>query len=146
MKKFFLAIFILGFFSSCDSIRNQNISGDEEEAMNLHNRNDTTTVQMIDSVFAIGKIKEGENASFSYRFKNTGNKPLVISSANASCGCTVPEKPEQPIMPGETGYIKVVFHSKGRVGPIQKVVQVASNAYPEMPVLKLTGEVLAKSN
>lgn len=114
--------------------------------MNLHNRNDTTRVQMIDSVFAIGKIKEGENASFSYRFKNIGNKPLVISAANASCGCTVPEKPEQPIMPGETGYIKVVFHSKGRVGPIQKEVQVLSNAYPEIPVLRLTGEVLAKTN
>lgn len=146
MKKLFSVFIILGFLYSCNNIRNENVSGDEQEAMNLHNRNDTTAVQMIDSVFAIGTIKEGENASFSYRFKNTGKKPLVISSANASCGCTVPEKPEQPIMPGETGYIKVVFHSKGRVGPIQKVVHVVSNAYPEIPVLKLTGEVLAKSN
>lgn len=146
MKKVFSIFLILGFLYSCDNIRNENVSGDEQEAMNLHNRNDTTSVKMIDSVFVIGKITEGENASFSYRFKNTGEKPLVISSANASCGCTVPEKPEQPIMPGETGFIKVVFHSKGRVGPIQKVVQVVSNAYPEIPVLKLTGEVMAKSN
>ena len=145
MKKLFSLFLILGFLYSCN-IRNENVSGNEQEAMKLHNRNDTTSVQMIDSVFAIGKIKEGENATFSFRFKNTGDKPLVISSANASCGCTVPEKPEQPIMPGETGFIKVVFNSKGRVGPIQKVVQVVSNAYPEIPVLKLTGEVLAQSN
>ena len=143
MKKVFSIFLILGFLYSCN-IRNENVSGNEEEAMKLHSRNDTTTVQMIDSVFAIGKIKEGENASFSFRFKNTGQKPLVISSANASCGCTVPEKPEQPIMPGETGFIKVSFNSKGRVGPIQKVVQVVSNAYPEIPVLHLTGEVLAQ--
>lgn len=143
MKKVFSVFLVLSFLYSCN-IRNENVSGNEEEAMNLHSRNDTTSVQMIDSVFAIGQIKEGENANFSFRFKNTGKKPLVISSANASCGCTVPEKPEQPIMPGETGFIKVVFHSKGRVGPIQKVVQVVSNAYPEIPVLHLTGEVLAQ--
>ena len=143
MKKVFSIFLILGFLYSCN-IRNEHVSGNEVEAMKLHGRNDTTTVQMIDSVFAIGKIKEGEDANFSFRFKNTGKNPLVISSANASCGCTVPEKPEQPIMPGETGFIKVVFHSKGRVGPIQKVVQVVSNAYPEIPVLHLTGEVLAQ--
>lgn len=143
MKKILSVFFILGFLYSCN-IRNENVSGSEVEAMKLHSRNDTTTVQMIDSVFKIGQIKDGEKASFSFRFKNTGKKPLVISSANASCGCTVPEKPEQPIMPGETGYIKVVFNSKGRVGPIQKEVQVVSNAYPEIPVLHLTGEVLAQ--
>ena len=143
MKKVFSIFLILGFLYSCN-IRNEHVSGNEVEAMKLHGRNDTTTVQMIDSVFAIGKIREGEDANFSFRFKNTGKNPLVISSANASCGCTVPEKPEQPIMPGETGFIKVVFHSKGRVGPIQKVVQVVSNAYPEIPVLHLTGEVLAQ--
>ena len=143
MKKVFSIFLVLGFLYSCN-IRNENVSGNEEEAMKLHSRNDTTSVQMIDSIFAIGTIKEGENASFSFRFKNTGNKPLVISSANASCGCTVPEKPEKPIMPGETGFIKVVFHSKGRVGPIQKEVQVVSNAYPEIPVLRLTGEVMAQ--
>ena len=143
MKKVLSAFLLLGFLYSCN-IRNENVSGNEQEAMKLHTRNDTTSIQMIDSVFAIGKIKEGENAGFSFRFKNTGQKPLVISSANASCGCTVPEKPEKPIMPGETGFIKVVFHSKGRVGPIQKEVQVVSNAYPEIPVLHLTGEVLAQ--
>lgn len=143
MKKLIGVFSILFLLASCD-IRNTNVSGNEEEAMGLHNRNDTTSVEMIDSVFVIGKITEGENPGFSFRFKNTGDKPLVISSANASCGCTVPEKPEKPIMPGEMGFIKVVFNSAGREGPIQKEVHVVSNAYPEIPILKLTGEVLPK--
>lgn len=132
-----LFVFIIG---SCD-IRNNHQSGVEDKELgNVFS--DSTTAQMIDSVFNIGKITDGENATFSFRFKNTGDKPLVISAAQASCGCTVPEKPEAPIKPGETGFIKVVFHSKGRVGPVEKQVHVLSNARPALPVLRLTGEVL----
>ena len=64
---------------------------------------DPTTVQMIDSVYDFGQYDEGEIVEYSYQFKNTGNKPLVVSNAHASCGCTVPEKPEKPIIPGEMG-------------------------------------------
>ena len=106
--------------------------------------NDTTTVQMIDSVYDFGKVTDGEKVIYNYRFKNTGSKPLIISSASASCGCTVPEKPEEPVKPGETGFLKVVFNSEGRVGPTHKTVTVISNAYPSFPVLLLTGEVVSK--
>lgn len=105
---------------------------------------DSTTVQVLDSLYDFGTIKEGEKAEFSFRFKNTGTKPLIIESASASCGCTVPEKPEQPIKPGEIGFIKVVFNSKGKVGPNTKNVTVISNAYPSFPSLMLKGEVVAE--
>ncbi len=104
---------------------------------------DSTAVQIIDSVYNFGKVTDGEKVEYSYRFKNMGKKPLIISSAIASCGCTVPEKPEEPIKPGETGFLKVVFNSAGRVGPVHKDVTVVSNAYPRFPVLQLTGEVEA---
>ena len=104
-----------------------------------------TTVQIIDSVFDFGKVTDGEIVEFSYRFKNIGSLPLVISSASASCGCTVPEKPEAPIKPGETGFIKVKFNSSGRVGVAHKTVTVSSNAAPAFPELLLKGEVLAKA-
>ena len=104
-----------------------------------------TSVQIIDSVFNFGKIAEGEMVEFSFRFKNTGADPLVISNATASCGCTVPEKPEAPIKPGETGYIKVKFNSDGRPGMTHKTVSVVSNASPAFPELLLTGEVIAKN-
>ena len=104
-----------------------------------------TSIQMIDTVFDFGKVTEGENVEFSYRFKNTGTNPLIVSNVSASCGCTVPEKPEAPIMPGETGFIKVKFNSEGRPGEAHKTVTVLSNAEPIFPPLMLKGEVLPKS-
>ncbi len=98
---------------------------------------------MIDSVYNFGRVKEGEKVVFSYRFKNAGNNPLVVSSTYASCGCTVPEKPEQPIAPGQSGYIKIIFNSEGTGGAIHKQVRVISNARPDFPLLTLTGEVMA---
>ena len=103
---------------------------------------DSTTVQVIDSIYNFGKVTDGENVQYNFRFKNTGSKPLIISSAIASCGCTVPEKPTEPIKPGEIGFLKVVFNSKGRVGDVHKEINVTSNAVPAFPVLQLRGEVL----
>jgi hypothetical protein len=88
-----------------------------------------TTIEWIDSVHQdLGKIKEGEMPEISWKFKNTGNKPLVIVNASGTCGCTVAEKPEQPVAPGETGVIKAKFSSEGRVGPNNKQVMVTANA------------------
>lgn len=105
---------------------------------------DPTTVQIIDSAYNFGKVTEGEIVEYNYRFKNTGNKPLIITNASASCGCTVPEKPEQPIQSGETGFIKVKFNSDHRVGNAHKTVTISSNAEPAFPELLLTGEVTEK--
>ena len=105
---------------------------------------DSTTVQIIDSVYDFGKVTDGEKVEFNYRFENIGKNPLIVTNVSASCGCTVPQKPEQPIKPGETGFIKVVFNSQGRVGTAHKEVTVISNAYPGFPILQLKGEVEAK--
>ncbi len=103
-----------------------------------------TTVQLIDSVYDFGKVQDGQIVEYSYRFKNTGDKPLIVSNAIASCGCTIPEKPEQPILPGEIGFIKVKFNSENRVGQTHKTVTVTANVEPQFPELLLTGEVTAK--
>ncbi len=105
---------------------------------------DPTIVQIIDSVYDFGKVTDGEIVEFSFRFKNIGTKPLVITAANASCGCTVPEKPEEPIQPNEIGFIKVKFNSEKRIGVAHKTVTVQSNAEPGFPELLLKGEVMAK--
>ena len=144
MNKLIIASLLTFIFISCN-IRNNNKNGEMQGLDVSGNMSDTTSVQIIDSVYNFGKVTDRENVVFSFRFKNTGTKPLIIASAHASCGCTVPEKPEQPIKPGETGYLKVVFNSKGRVGPVQKEVSVVSNAYPSFPVLLLTGEVISAS-
>ena len=112
------------------------ISQKNEEALK-----DTTTVEAIDTVYNFGTIADGDKVEYNYRFKNTGKKPLIIKNATASCGCTVPEKPEKPILPGEIGYLKVVFDSKGKAGHVEKSITVSSNANPEFPTLLLRGEI-----
>lgn len=144
IRKLLVGLCITAVFYSCD-IRNTRQKPDLQLANTTENFNDTTSVQMIDSVYNFGKVTDGENVVFSYRFRNTGKNSLVISSATASCGCTVPEKPEEPVKPGETGFLKVVFNSKGRVGQVHKEVNVVSNAYPKFPVLQLIGEVVPKN-
>lgn len=140
LKKLLFLFCIAGVLFSCDIRRTKNNTG---LTAGFH-FSDTTSVQMIDSVYDFGKVTEGQKVIYNYRFKNTGNKPLIISSATASCGCTVPEKPEEPIKPGQTGSLKVVFNSEGRVGPTHKTITVISNAYPSIPILQLTGQVVSK--
>ncbi len=149
MFKTLIVSFTLGtLLVSCD-VRTKDKIADSNNAATVNKTpavaDAPTTVQIIDSVFDFGKVTDGEIVEFSYRFKNTGSLPLVIASASASCGCTVPEKPEAPIKPGETGFIKVKFNSSGRVGVAHKTVTVSSNAAPAFPELLLKGEVLAKA-
>ena len=140
MNKAFGGLFLICVLISCD-IRNTKNRSDVQAGNTTEKFADSTTVQMIDSAYNFGKVTDGAMVEYSYRFRNTGKRPLIVSSAVASCGCTVPEKPEEPIKPGETGFLKVVFNSKGRVGPVHKDITVTSNAYPKFPVLQLTGEV-----
>ena len=150
LKALVLSGFVAASLVSCD-VRTKDKIADGSKAAVDSSKNgaavnaNPTTVQVIDSVFDFGKVTEGEVVEFSYRFKNTGTQPLIISNAAASCGCTVPEKPEAPIKPGETGFIKVKFNSDGRVGMAHKTVTVTSNAAPVFPELLLKGEVLAKA-
>ncbi|TMI62036.1 MAG: DUF1573 domain-containing protein [Bacteroidetes bacterium] len=91
-----------------------------------------TTIEWIDNVNqALPKVKEGEIVEVTFRFKNTGNKPLVVDNVSASCGCTVPEKPEEPVMPGKEGLIKAKFDSHGRIGPNTKTLTVVANTNSE---------------
>jgi hypothetical protein len=143
VKKYFLVLLVILIVVSCDNRRKDKIA-DDGAAQTAQALKDTTSVQIIDSTFNFGKVADGEKVSYNYRFKNTGTKPLVIVDATASCGCTVPQKPEKPILPGETGFIKIVFDSKGRVGNAYKTITVISNAKPEFPQLVLTGDVQAK--
>ena len=141
MKKYSLGLLLVLFLISCDVRRNDKVVDDAVKRMESA-KLDTTTVQLIDSVYNFGTITEGEKVTYSFRFKNNGNKPLVITNATASCGCTVPEKPEKPILPGETGFIKVVFNSQGKIGHNEKNITVTANTKPSFPYMLLKGDVI----
>jgi len=140
MKKYILFLLVAGVLLSCDMRRKDKIM-DDASTQNELALKQTTTVEIIDSAYNFGKVSDGEKVEYNYRFKNSGKNPLVIINATASCGCTVPQKPEKPIMPGEMGFIKAIFDSKGRVGEVHKTINVTSNASPGFPELLLTGEV-----
>ena len=88
-----------------------------------------------------GTIEKGSDGVRVFEFTNTGNAPLIISSVKSTCGCTVPKKPEGPIMPGETGKIEVKYDTN-RVNPIRKTITVISNADTPTVALKIKGEVI----
>jgi hypothetical protein len=143
MKKQLLLITLLGcslLLLSCGG-RRKNALVDDQYAINQRAIKDSTTVELIDSVYNFGSRKEGDKIPFSFRFKNSGTHPLVIIDAHASCGCTRPEKPKKPIRPGETGEIKVIFDSKGKPGHQEKLIFVDANVKNGFPNLKLVGDI-----
>ncbi len=85
-------------------------------------------IRFADTAHAFGTIREGEVAEYSFSFTNPGSAPLVISGADASCGCTVPDYPRDPIAPGASGDIKVKFNSAGKPGHQEKSVTLLTNA------------------
>ncbi|AXP79858.1 hypothetical protein CJ739_762 [Mariniflexile rhizosphaerae] len=88
-----------------------------------------------------GTIEKGSNGVRVFEFTNTGNAPLIISNVTSSCGCTIPKKPDAPILPGKTGEIEVKYDTN-RVNPIRKTITVISNADTPTVALKIKGEVV----
>jgi len=117
---------------SCQ-MRNSKTAGEQEltEGEKDYLLRDTanfTTIQWIDSTFQdLGNVKEGPEVGITFKFKNTGNKNLIIQNVTASCGCTVVEKPQQPFQPGETGTIKAKFTTEGHTGTNNKSIYVIAN-------------------
>ncbi len=87
-----------------------------------------------------GQIDKGSDGIRVFEFTNTGEAPLIISKVSSSCGCTIPKKPEEPILPGKVGEIQVKYDTN-RVGPIRKAITVISNADTPTKVLKIKGEI-----
>jgi len=91
-------------------------------------------------VIDYGKIEYKANGLRTFKFKNIGKSPLIITRIQSSCGCTTPKKPEGPIMPGETGEIDVKY-ATNRVGGFSKTITVYSNATEKMKRLRIKGIV-----
>jgi hypothetical protein len=87
-----------------------------------------------------GKIAKNSDGERTFIFTNVGEQPLIIEKIKSSCGCTVPKKPEQPIMPGEKGEIKVSYDTK-RLGGFSKAITIFSNAKEARKIIKIKGFV-----
>ena len=88
-----------------------------------------------------GRLSAGENISYSFHFRNTGNADLVISSTSATCACTVADYPKGRIAPGGEGYVTVTFKSAGKSGQQFQEVTVVTNAQPATTKLRIVAQV-----
>lgn len=102
-----------------------------------------TVMSFGEEVWDFGSVNDGEKVEHTYKFKNSGNDPLIISNATGSCGCTVPQWPREPIAPGKSGEIKVVFDSKGKQGKRNQQVTITANTEPATTTIRMTGEVIS---
>ena len=87
-----------------------------------------------------GSISEGPAAEFEFQFTNTGNEPLVIQKAQASCGCTTPHYSKDPVLPGKDGVLTASYNTNGRPGPFTKTITIVSNAGTKVVTIKGTVE------
>ncbi len=108
--------------------------------LGVHAQDKTAKIQFKTETVDYGEITKGSDGIRVFEFTNTGDAPLIITKVSSSCGCTIPKKPEAPILPGESGEIQVKYDTK-RVGPIRKAITVLSNADTPTKVLKIKGEV-----
>jgi hypothetical protein len=138
MKQFTLLLFIALITNACSS------SNSSESKANV----DKATAPVM--TFAkeshdFGQINEGDKVVFDFFFTNTGKSALIISNATATCGCTVPEYPKQPLAPGKTGIIHVVFNSTGKSGMQNKIITLTTNTFKGNEELHLVGNVKPKN-
>lgn len=99
-----------------------------------------TTASFSEYEWDFGTIDEGDKVEHTFTFTNTGTNPLVLEKCKGSCGCTVPTCPKEPIPPGGTGEIGVVFNSKGKKNKQTKRVTITCNT-EEQPILKIHAQV-----
>lgn len=111
-------------------------------SMGVHAQEATAKIEFKSETIDYGEIEKGSDGVRVFEFTNTGTSPLVVSDVRSSCGCTIPKKPENPIMPGQKGEIQVKYDTK-RIGPIRKAITVTSNADTPTKVLKIKGTVKA---
>lgn len=147
MKKLF---FTLGLIAGLSSLT---FGQEGHSANDGHNHGATTTptaapasladIKMDKMTHDYGNIKQGDNGECVFKFVNNGKEPLVITNCMGSCGCTVPQCPKEPILPGKSGEIKVKYDTQ-RVGGIYKTVTVNSNAKSGTVTLTIKGNIDAK--
>jgi hypothetical protein len=101
------------------------------------NSNKEPAISFNNKIWDFGTITDGEVVEHTFRFTNTGTKDLVISSASASCGCTIPEWPKEPIAPGEKGEVKVEFNSNGKKDMVTKDITILANTNPVKTILQI---------
>lgn len=137
MKKIIYILFISTLAFGCNSTvkENQTIEASAIETDNPEIKE--SKFEFKETAWDFGTIVEGESVEHTFKFKNVGKGDLIISNCSASCGCTIPQWPKEPIAPGEEESIKVVFNSAGKSGAQTKDITILANTNPVKTLLQI---------
>lgn len=130
MKRIFFIVTMTVFIISFQNLIGQNNIVDSSPVMTFQK-----------TIHDFGTLNKGQDAFFDFVFTNSGKEPLILSKPRSSCGCTVPEWPQEPIMPGQSNKIRITYNTN-IVGPFNKQVTVISNANNSPIVLQVKGNVI----
>ena len=130
---FLLMLFFLGFSQK-----------QEQEIQATEQSSNGPEISFTKVVHDYGTIEQNSDGTCEFDFTNTGNEPLVLSTVRSSCGCTVPQWPREPILPGRSEKIKVKYDTR-RMGAINKSITVLSNAKTSSVALRISGKVAPKT-
>ena len=103
-------------------------------------------IYFAETSFDFGDITQGDKVEHVFEFENTGNEPLILTDVRTTCGCTAPEWPREPVIPGAKAQVKVVFNSAGKIGIQNKVITIMSNSVNSPARVKIVTNVLAKAS
>ena len=146
MKKITLLMVVLAIaFVSCKEDASKKIKQDnlnKAKVQNKVNREDAPVIEFGELVHDFGDINEGDKVETTFKFKNTGKSPLVITRIKGSCGCTVPSNwKREPIMPGEESEFTVSFNSKNKPNKQQKTVTLTCNTNKGREIVRIKANV-----
>ena len=102
------------------------------------------TIEFEKTSYDFGTVEDGTKVSQIFTFTNTSDEPLILLDAKGSCGCTVPQWPREPVMPGETASLTVEFNSKNKSGKRNQKVTLTANTNPPQTFIYLTGEIIPR--
>jgi hypothetical protein len=150
MKKIAIISFVLAglIFSSCKENASSKINTSNLETAKERDAKLSLGFPIIEfdqTEYDFGTITEGEKVEGTFVITNAGKTDLLITDVKPSCGCTTPDWTKEAIGPGETGEIKFEFNSANRVGKQNKSITIKSNAEKNTQIIRIKGEVTAKS-
>ena len=113
----------------------------DEKTTQVTNPN-AATVDFQEESYNFGEVSEGPQVTHEFKFTNNGKEPLILANVKASCGCTTPSWPKDPILPGKDATILVTYNTQGRPGTFNKSITITSNASVPSKVIYIKGEVV----
>jgi hypothetical protein len=149
MKISFVIILAIVFGFTVSAQKNSDLPKSQQPQSATKNQSvqtsSQTSIVFEKTTHDYGTIGQGADGNCEFKFTNTGQAPLILSNVAASCGCTVPDWPHEPIVPGTSGSIKVKYNT-ALLGVFNKSITVNSNAAANPVVLQIKGDVTAPKN